>query len=175
MFRKPVHPTAWRSLVVAVLLSSIVTTSSSAPQKAGEKVGRAQKDTIELQVATVLDAPGTTLAFTISNNTDKDFYTSTFAGTWNRIVVMKPDGEEVEIFDKVMEAEPNIIKASQSKTNIVQMSELLSLPYFEGKFSAPGIYRIYWKLRDITKESEFIRSNEVLLLKQAAKPTPQKQ
>lgn len=165
MFRKSTHPTAWRSLVVAALLSGIVTASNSAPQKVEEKAARAQKDTIELQVATVLDAPGTTLAFTISNNTDKDFRTSTFVGTWNRIVVTKPDGKEVEIFDKVMEVEPNIIKASQSKTNTVQMSELLSLPYFEGKFSAPGIYRVHWKLRDITRDSKFIQSNEVLLLR----------
>jgi hypothetical protein len=135
---------------------------------ADENEPRTAKETpsIGLQIGLTVDSPKVSLAFTITNRTQKDFRTSIFGGTWNRIVIVKPDGGEAEIYEKIMELEPNIIKASNSKTEFVNLSEFLELPVVKGHFKEPGSYSIYWKLRDIsTDDATFLKSNRIIFLK----------
>jgi hypothetical protein len=66
-----------------------------------------------------------------------------FWRTWNRIVVVRPSGEEVEVFHFVRELEPTIIKPAQSKTWDVELSGIFDTM----KFEEAGTYRFSFKTR----------------------------
>lgn len=145
----------------------------SMPVVAAINVAMAQEKPIEktttenqvvLKIAVVASAPKTTLAFIVTNNGKTELRTSTFAATWNRIVVSDPDGKTVEVYDRVMEIEPTIIKPSESKTWKVEISPVLETL----KLEKPGVYKLYWKLRDITTDdTDFkYKSDEFFLLKE---------
>lgn len=119
---------------------------------------------VVLQVAVVTNAPNTTLAFTARNNGKTELRTSTFVGTWNRIVITDPDGKMMEVYDRVMEIEPTIIKPSESKIWKVGIASILQTLNLE----KPGTYKLHWKLRDITTDDPTFKykSNEVLLFRE---------
>ena len=78
---------------------------------------------IVLEIALCLDEPATTLAFTITNNSDKDFTTTPIRTNYNRIVIVTSDGKERESFSWKDGIAPVIIKPSEKKTwkaNITQ-------------------------------------------------------
>ena len=112
---------------------------------AGEDGDAKGKPPYVLEVAVVLDAPGTTLAFTLSNKSSQIVETTPLGTNYNRIIIEKPDGTRHEHFSWKRGIPPVKIGPEASRTWRMEAGVLLEAA---GQRN-PGSYRITWKVNDV--------------------------
>src|SRR5687767_1897795 len=86
--------------VLVMLSVTVGMVDSKAPRaEPGKGNDKATQDGVSLRIATVVNAPATTLAFTLVNNGKEEIK------TWplglmphNRLIVVKPDGQEEDLW-----------------------------------------------------------------------------
>lgn len=119
---------------------AVAAQEGAAPDKKAEKVAA-----VSLDATVVLAKSGPTLAFTMTNNSGAPVEAWGVSTDPNRIVIVTPEGAEVERFSSVGlvpgAAVPTIAPA-ESRTWQVDVSNFLVTT---NKFTKPGTYKIHWK------------------------------
>lgn len=135
----------------------------------------AQEDKIEehrvlLETSVVLNSSGPTVAFTMTNNSTANIPSIEAGRDPSRIVVIKPDGQEVEDYH-IADPAPGVpqltLKPKESitsKRNIFELFGALQL-------KTPGRYGVYWKLsqRNNGQLIEY-KSNVVPIIREKGTP-----
>jgi hypothetical protein len=91
MYEPAMNTIAIGLLSYALLLAGSVSAAEEEGPVAGQAPGK-----IALAVACILDSQPTKLRFTLTNQGPEDFKTTALAVNHNKLVFIKPDGEEVE-------------------------------------------------------------------------------
>ena len=145
-------------IFITIVLSLIIVKSGTAQET--------DKLPYTLRIATVLDAPKTTIAFTIQNNGQKNLGMVGPGANNSPIVIVTPNGKVIEHVVNFDLAElPTKLKPSESKTwKDDNMSQLFKFY----KLEEVGLYKVYWKLTEWTPKNERVeyKSNEIFLLKE---------
>ena len=119
---------------------------------------------VKLYIAVVLDTKEPTFAFRVENNSTSDFRPLPFLQHSNKIVIVRPNGEEKELSIEVQIVSPPgvkpggydprvTVKPKESKTWKESINDLTKIVIHEGE---PGLYRIYWKIDDLKSESVYL-------------------
>ncbi len=130
-------------------------TLAAALPRAPEGTPRPPEPGISLQVAVVLGAPGTTLAFSLENRGARPFETTPIATNYNRLLVTLPGGERVEHFAWKDGIRPAVVAPSGKASWKIDLEPVFDLRGWK----APGLYRLRWRVGEA-------QSEEVLLLKE---------
>jgi hypothetical protein len=165
--KKPVFYSLFALALNAIVIGSFSFAANDNKKESAPK----PEDAVSLTVSAVLNAPGPTLAFTITNNT-KLLVPSIEAGQDpSRIIVVKPTGEEVTDFFIAGPPRPGtqrpMLTPTQSRTSNRNVFELFG----KMQLKEPGIYRVYWKF--LQKQGNAVvehRSNEIPILREAGTP-----
>ena len=107
-----------------------------------------EKQKILLAIAVCLDDEPTTLSFTITNNSKKDFETTPITTNYNRLVIVTPKGEEREMFVWKDGINPVVIKPSEEKIWKINISKFL----IAENFKETGDYQLYWKVNKLKSD-----------------------
>lgn len=157
---------SWQNPFVqcSILIGMIVTIAvgkgsfaDEAPQKLKEN-----QAPVALRISVVMDAPVTTLSFTLTNNSDKERAAIPVDVDPSHIVVEKPTGEKVEMFSAVGAINVGSIKPSESAT----WKRDIGREFRAYDLMQPGLYRVYWSLIEWKDEKTKVeyKSNDVYLL-----------
>lgn len=129
------------------------------------------KPAISLSIAAVLNAPGPTFTFTMTNNSDKDvpYYA---AGAYPSIIaIVTPGGKEEERFILAGRPGPDfkqpMLKPGESMSRKENIFELFGTM----RFKSPGTYRLYWRLgRTQDGAGVQYKSNEIPIIREKGTP-----
>lgn len=155
-----------RAGAILVILFIGVGVLASKAKKTESSSSNAEK--VSLKISTVIGAPTTTLALTVANNSKEELKTWPLGGMrHNCVVIMKPNGEEKELWVGIdSDVEPVIVKPTESFTWKIDISRRIGL--YGGSLQEPGLYRLYWKLKELKADdvAREYKSNEILLLRE---------
>ena len=141
-------------------------------QKAGVNI----KKLSLLKVVHVLNQPSTLLEFILTNDTKEEIKTTQILGKYNKIVMVKPNGEETECFTSVKEKDIKTLTIKPTEKQSWRIDLLQVGKDYGVTFDDPGTYKVYWKLiNDKGETKEEIKSEPVLFLKEAEKKPEDKQ
>jgi len=104
-----------------------------------------KKKEFTLQFAIELDSSPTKIICTLKNTGEVDVETTPLATCYNRIVLVKPDGQEVESFSWKNFIKPVVIKPKEEKI----FSGVLAHAFNLEDEKQPGTYRVYWKVYEV--------------------------
>lgn len=159
------HRSSWRiaNLTMVVLLAVAPLSIAEQDSKPTDK-----ETQVSLRLSIAIDEPGTTLAFTLTNNGTQDVLTTPVGTIDNFIVVTYPDGKIKELGQPVDHLDVMTLKPSESVTWKQDMGRRIG----RYKLLEPGLYQLKWKWRKFTPrlsdpQGQFYISNEVLLLREA--------
>ena len=162
--------------VLMGLFGAEASTSRAQPKKTERKAApkpAPKKDVpIVLSVAAVLNEPGPTVAFTVTNKGKTDIPDLEPGQDPSRVFVVKPNGEEVKFgFSAGPPApgtKPRVVAPNESKTykmNVFVLFGMLNL-------KDAGVYRLYWARSQQQGDSVVIyKSNEIPILREPGTPT----
>jgi hypothetical protein len=158
-------------LFILTLVSTVSVPASA--QTASASDSQNKKNTVTLQLGVELKASRTILVCTLINNSGQNFATLPLGLGNSRLVVVKEDGQEEEIYNPpfhgVRQSDLQIVKPAQSLTWRWDASEKCGL--FSTLFHKreAGQYQVYWKLLGLKQNTQKMqkeyRSNRIFLLK----------
>ncbi|MBI5778978.1 MAG: hypothetical protein HZA49_05935 [Planctomycetes bacterium] len=139
-----------------------------------------QKDEVSksslLKIVHIANQPATLLEFTLMNDTKKDIKTTQILSNYNKIVIVKPNGDETECFTSVKEKDIKTLTIKPTEKQSWRIDLLQVGKDYGVSFDEPGTYKVYWKLiNDKGETKEEINSEPVLFLKEAEKKPEDKQ